>query len=112
MTDPNIICQTLNEYFANIGPQLANHIPKHYHDNYHHTMLRTTISSSSISSFKPCSEKETLDIINKLDSNCSVGVDDISTKAVKSVKHLIRNKLTNCINKLLCGGILPESLIN
>ncbi|CAK1580587.1 unnamed protein product [Parnassius mnemosyne] len=60
-----------------------------------------------MNSLDPCTEEE---IINKLDSNSSLGLDGISTKVIKCVKDLIINLLTKNINKLLQNGSFPDSL--
>ncbi|CAH2085470.1 unnamed protein product [Euphydryas editha] len=110
VTDPFNICQTFNKYFANIGPQLAECIPNYYHNNFHRALPQVTPSKNCISSFEPCTEKEILNIILKLESSCSVGLDGLSTKAIKSIRNLICNKLTECFNGLICDGIFPNTL--
>lgn len=110
ITDPHEICQIFNVYFSSIGSQLANEIPEEFHNNFIHSLPLPMTSNPQMRCFQPCNEKEILNIINSLDSNCSKGLDGISTKVIKCLKGLIANILSICINKLMIAGIFPDSL--
>lgn len=110
VSDSNEMCKIFNNFFATIGTCLANEIPTSFHDNYIHALPKPTLRYSQMNYFEPCTEKEILTIINNLDSNSSVGVDGISTKVIKCVKELIKNRLTISFNKLLNDGSFPDSL--
>ena len=110
-TKPNDICKIFNNYFATIGPLLAKEIPATFHDNYHRALPNyLPQESGELSSLKPCSAKEILQIITNLDPNCSTGIDGINTKAIKCIKNLIVNNLCTCFNKLLADGNFPDTL--
>ena len=49
-------------------------------------------------------------LINDLDTNKSVGIDEISPKIVKWSAPLIVPLLTNILNKCMVAGIYPDSL--
>ncbi|KAL0883482.1 hypothetical protein ABMA27_016850 [Loxostege sticticalis] len=60
--------------------------------------------------FLPCNVDEISKIIDDLDSNTSTGLDGISTKAIKCLKNIIIDRLTNCINTCLTRGVFPDTL--
>ena len=51
-----------------------------------------------------------LTIINKLKNKNSSGVDEISNKLLKAMKHKIKEPLSVIINQSLRTGIYPDSL--
>jgi len=53
-------------------------------------------------------ESETLSVINKLKNKSSSGIDEISNKLLKSIKHEICPALTLIINQSLTTGIVPD----
>ncbi|CAG4929486.1 unnamed protein product [Parnassius apollo] len=80
VTDPHEICNIFNNFFATIGPYLADEIPIQFHVNYTHALPKPLLQNLQMNSLEPCTEEEILNIINKLDSNSSVGLDGVSTK--------------------------------
>nr|XP_034839952.1 uncharacterized protein LOC117996059 [Maniola hyperantus] len=112
ITDGNKICQTFNDFFLTIGTELANNIHSKYHASSIHTfMYKDTYQHDIIlSELKPCNLEEVIKIIDNLDSNTSTGIDGISPKALKCIKNVIAEDLTNCINKCLSHGVFPDSL--
>lgn len=109
ITDAKLIAENFNKYFSSIGKQLADQIPRIYHDNYTNALPETNYNSK-LETLTPCSPDEIIKIIKNLDSNASTGIDGISTKAVKCISHLIANNLSICFNKLLSEGIFPQTL--
>lgn len=110
VTDPYEICKIFNNFFATIGPCLAEKIPLDFHVNYTRALPKPPLHKSQMESLDPCTEKEIVDIINNLDSNASVGLDGISTKVIKCVKDSVKTQLTKCFNKLLDAGSFPDTL--
>lgn len=103
------ICEYFNSFFSNIGAELANKIPK---SNSKNQLVQKSSNTQSalLLELMPVTSDEVARIIDNLDSNTSIGIDGISTKAVKCVKTLITDKLTQCINRCLIEGKFPESL--
>ena len=105
--EPESIVNNFNEYFANIGPNLAAKI-KNCHGNSHKNYLRnpsllkfsfTTVDQSCISK-----------IIDDFAPKNSSGHDEISNSLIKLIKdHLIR-PLTITVNQSLTTGIFPQKL--
>jgi hypothetical protein len=112
ISDPTSICETFNDFFANIGKQLASKIAPSYHHNAEVTLPKQNISTkhNKLSNFLECDVKEVSDIIDNLDPNCSLGIDYISTKVIKCIKDLVVHNLTGCLNNLLREGVFPDSL--
>ncbi|CAH2100147.1 unnamed protein product [Euphydryas editha] len=110
ITNKKEICECFNNYFSTIGLTLANNINKTNHNN---SLFITSASSSvpySLSNLTPATTDEILSIINNLKTNTSSGLDGISSKTIKCIKHHIQYELTECINKCLEQGTFPDSL--
>ena len=60
--------------------------------------------------FKMVNENDVLNIINKLKNTNSAGIDNISNKAFKIIKHLIAPHLVIIINQSLETGSFPDKL--
>lgn len=109
ITGENKICEYFNTFFCNIGVNLANKIPnKHYY-----SLPRAEHSSRPIKTlcrFEPTNKAEVAKIIDSLNCNVSSGCDQISVKSIKSIKYLILNELTACINKCFEEGSFPDCL--
>ena len=61
-------------------------------------------------SFDGIREQDVVNVINKLPSKTSSGVDGISTNLLKDKKYLISKPLTLIINQCLETGIFPSKL--
>ncbi|CAH2093957.1 unnamed protein product [Euphydryas editha] len=110
-TNVKEICECFNDFFVNIGSELAKQIPKTSHyTGYTDKKYCTRSGSLILDSFAPTNEDEISKIINNLDCNTSAGLDNITTKSIKCVKDLILKELSNCINKCLQTGTFPNSL--
>lgn len=105
--DVNLIVNKFNEYFINIGPNLAKQIPavSGKHLDY---MTETKFSDSFYA--RPTDECEIIDIVNGLKANTSPGYDEVSPKIIKLVIPLIVSPLTTIFNKSLVNGIFPSKL--
>ncbi|CAH2108466.1 unnamed protein product [Euphydryas editha] len=90
ITNKKEICECFNNYFSTIGLTLANNIKKTNHNN---SLFITSASSSvpySLSNLTPATTDEILSIINNLKTNTSSGLDGISSKTIKCIKHHIQ----------------------
>ena len=107
MTNPEKIANTFNNYFANIGTNLASTISNDQTETYTQ-YLQTPSAISCI--FRHITEEETITIIDKMENKSSSGYDGISNKMLKYIKKEISKPLTLIINQMLDSGIFPSGL--
>ena len=108
ITDPNRISNTFNDYFANIGSDLASNICADGNNEMYKQYLLT--QSQCTCKFEKIHEDDILKIINKMDNKSSSGYDMFSNKIIKAIKNEISKPLTLIINQMLESGIFPDSL--
>ena len=107
ITGSKNIADKFNEYFTEIGPKLARSIDtvsKAPFDSY-----LTTPSAASFN-FTYISPADIVKIIRNLRPKSSAGYDNISTKLLKEIEHVISRPLNIIINQSLCTGIFPDKL--
>ena len=69
------MAEAFNRHFANIGHDLARYIPSA------DTVLESyLISTNSTSSFKSCSSNEVRELLEKLETKKSTGLDNLSSR--------------------------------
>ena len=107
-SDPKIIANNFNDFFANLGLNLAQNIPP-TNLNFHHYLNNVVPPINSLF-FKPIDTQEIVSICNSLKSGTSGGFDDIKSDVVKSVKELIAYPLTHIFNCSLTSGIVLDKL--
>ena len=92
-----------NDYFINIGKQMATKItpPKNYR---YHNNPRTTKTMF----LRPVEKNELILHIASLKNNSSPGYDDISSKLIKDFHNYIINPLIHVINLIFLQGIVPN----
>ena len=101
------IAKHFNEYFANIGKNLADKIkykgPKDY---------STYLNDNILSQFHLTEINETQleEIILSLNTKHSSGYDKISTFLIKKITKSILRALLSIINKSIINGIFPDNL--
>lgn len=105
ITDPNVIADQFNNFFADVGPALASKI----NTNTNFSEFLTAPFQKSIF-FNPTSGKEILDIIAKFKNGKSSGNDDISPSVVKQVGPFISIPLSHIFNLSLSTGVFPAAL--
>ena len=107
ITDPHVIASKFNEYFINVGPNLAKKIPTGINN---HT-FKSYLKQKCIVSFflDPVMEKEVSNEIGHLNKNKSNGHDDISPKVVKDIATYIVKPLTHIFNLSFLTGIIPDT---
>ena len=104
--DPKHISSCFNNYFSNVGFNLAHAIPKASSSN-------STKSISSICSsmyIKPMYIEDIINEINQLDTNKCDDIYDIPLKTIKLSKVIIAPILCNLINNCINKGIFPKIL--
>ena len=103
--DKKTICESFNDYYINIGPTLANKIPK---------FARSAISYMPPANTKsifldPVSNTEIEKLI-LLMKNSSAGWDEIDSKILKQTYGIYLHILVHLINLSLKEGIFPNQL--
>ena len=107
IVDNEKIANSFNNYFANIGTNLASTISNDQTETYTQ-YLQTPSAISCI--FRHITEEETITIIDKMENKSSSGYDGISNKMLKYIKKEISKPLTLIINQMLDSGIFPREL--
>lgn len=107
VSDPLQIANKFNEYFTEIGPNLAQTITPLLNKSFNDYL---TNPSGINFTFTNINEKTVLDTIDKLKPKSSCGVDRVSNKLVKLIKHHISKPLTLIINQCFHTGIFPDKL--
>ena len=100
------ISNKFNEYFVNVGPNLANKI-KDNNENF-----KTFLGERSANSIflDAVTEKEVELEIGALKGNKSCGHDEISPKLTKETSKYIIKPLTYIYNQSLQTGVIPDDL--
>ena len=108
LTEPVPIANAFNNYFINIGPNLARKItnPSGSHRDY---VQVPNICCSSMTVLET-DYIEIYNIVSALDPNTSCGYDEISPKVIKSVIGHILSPLVAIFNNSLQTGVLPNQL--
>ena len=96
ITDPNTISNTFNDYFANIGSDLASNICADGNNEMYKQYLLT--QSQCTCKFEKIHEDDILKIINKMDNKSSSGYDMFSNKIIKAIKNEI-SKHTHTLSR-------------
>ena len=104
VTDPKEIANSLNEYFVNVGTNLASSIP---HSNLNPTD-RIDSSPSSIY-LVPVVEGEVLRCLSQLKDG-SAGHDSLKPSVIKLCKESLVTPLTFIYNMSITEGCVPNSL--
>ena len=107
LTDFKDIAEGLNAYFSDIGPSLSSKMdPGSGNILNYMTSANTPVKFE----FNPISETVVLKAIDRIKPKLSCGVDGISSKLLKSMKHELAPYLTIIINRTLLTGVFPKKL--
>ena len=107
ITDPKEIANNFNDFFTNIGNKLADKITPP--DNNYVSPLKSKNQQSSIF-LNPTNPEEIIKIVKKLKDSNSSGIDNISTKLLKSIIDEISPVLSHIFNRSILLGIVPSQL--
>jgi len=99
------IANSFNNFFVNIGPELAKNIKSDM--NSVKPILNDIPNSFS---FTPATPDEVLDVIHKLKPKTSKGHDNISPKLVKQNSLFISTPLAHIANLSFLNGTFPNDL--
>ena len=104
-SDPEVIANAFNQYFANIGSKLAENIPAAPRfDSYLNNPAETVFS------FNLIFEHNISNLIKKLKNKSSHGHDCLSNIMIKKAHDPLIKPLTLLINQTLSTGIFPSEL--
>jgi len=105
ITDPRLISDKFNSFFANIGPKLASQIqsPSSFSDFLHNP-------NPSCIFLNPIEEKEILGIVKNFKNGKSSGYDDISPAIVKRFISFVAKPLAFIFNLSISTGVFPAAL--
>jgi hypothetical protein len=109
ITDPQTIANQFNNYFTNVGSNLARDIPA-VNIDYNH-FLKNVASPCNSLFLTPTDSDEVVKICSTLKSSSSTGHDDIKPDIVKSVIDSIAQPLAHIVNRSFITGIIPEPLM-
>ena len=106
MNDPRLIANQFNEFFVNVGPNLAKKFSnvtdgfrKYLKGDYLDSMFLHDTTSDEVNR-----------IIEKLDCKTSCGIDQISSNVVKYVAPYISIPLSHIFNLTFATGSIPDQL--
>lgn len=105
LTDPSIIANKFNEYFANIGTNLDE--PKNAQTARNKYLKDVTTVSFS---FSPVSSDDINQVFRSLTPKSSTGLDDLFSKMLKLIQDSLTPIMCVTINQSLINGIFPEKL--
>ena len=108
LTNEQEIANSFNSFFASVGAQLSSSIEQSDNIPSFETYLDSNTRSDPNSHFIPVDEKLVLALITNLPNRTSSGIDNISNKLLKQIKHIIVQPLTLIINQPLTSGIYPD----
>ena len=106
LTGPTKIAEGFNDFFANIGPNLAKEIPnsKSSYLNYLSTPCQENFIFANVL-------PSTIEIaLQKLKGKNSAGIDKISTNLLKFMTPTIITPLTHVLNLSFKSGYIPSYL--
>ena len=103
--DDELISNHMNDYFCNIGINLANELPP---GGDHNKYLKNKVPHTMFLS--PIDEVEIGKEISKMNSKKSPGPDNISPKILKYCEHEIKKPLTKIFNSSIESAIYPTQL--
>ena len=105
ITDPNIIANMYNDYFINIGKNVATNLNAYI--SYKNYLKMPSKTACHLERFT------TIDVVNindKFKNKSNSSYDGISNTIFNSIKSVIINPLTLIINQMVETGIFPDVL--
>ena len=107
ITDQKAISNAFNNYFVNIGPNLAANIKLPNSKSFKIFLRNPTSHKFNLA----CTNEENiLKIIDRFHPKNSCGPDGISVKLLKEIKHEIIKPVTLIINQCILTAVFPDKL--
>ena len=108
ITNKMEIAQGFNEFFTNVGPDLAKNFP--VNDDSFKEFLTNVPRPSESFVLKAIDANLITKIVNKMAPKSSEGHDGMSNKILKEITPMILPQLTKLINISILTGYIPTSL--
>ncbi len=107
-SDKNTIANKFNDFFVNVGPELARKVKvDNPQKSYKHYLRPNT---GLLFRFKEVNIELVRKIIGELKPKTSCGFDGFSMKLIKRIQDPITEPITMIINQMLHTGIFPNDL--
>ena len=103
--DKQQICDAINDFFSNIGKNLADKIDSNVD---YKTYLRAPNPNSM--ALLPTDTEEVKKIILNLKSNKAAGDDNVRPSLIKRCCESLAGPITHIINLSLSSGVVPDKL--
>jgi len=108
VTDKKRIADGFNNFFVNIGPELANNIEPVDENATISEFLGPPILDSMF--LKQVNDQEIINIVQNFKNKTSYDVENINMTIIKSVIHSIIDPLVHICNKSFLSGTFPEKM--
>ena len=110
ITDPKLIAEVLNDYFINIGLDLAADCPSHGESNDEpECILNENCNTTTRFCFSHIDIRSVLSTLKSLNVSKSTGIDNLPAKILKLSTDLIAPSLTYIFSSSLeCGEFVDE----
>ena len=105
-TDKTVIVKMFNEFFVNLGPDLAKKIAP----SKRNKLLEGIPHIKECMALSPTDANEVANMILSLKNTASCGSDQISVAAIKTISNIISPLLSALINHSMDKGIFPDAL--
>ena len=106
ISDSAIISEKFCDYFTSVGQKYANNVPPP-NKPYSHYLRNGHVRSLFLD---PVTPGDIINILGKMKSKSSSGIDGLSTKLLKLVKGEIAFPLCTLINNSLANGVVPTCM--
>ena len=109
-SNPDTISKSFNEFFATIGPNLANAIPSSHLDPSSHLNFLPITDPDMNFTFYPLNHSRFHKLASTLKSKWSFGPDLISNNLLKIILPIITNPFLKLVNLSLATGFVPKQV--
>jgi len=107
VSDPQQIADNFNDYFSNIGPNLASKIIPPRNKTFNSFLQNPPLSRFK---FEKITEENILKLMLNFKPKTSRGIDGISMKLLKCVSDIIVKPITFLVNQAITSGTFPNKL--
>ena len=112
LTDCKDICNELNKFFVNVGPNLVSKISNSGTFSTKDILNCISLKPNSFFFFfcEPCTEYEVFQNLNSLNNKKAVGVENIPIEFLKMSAEYISSLLSKLFNECILKGIFTSRL--
>ena len=105
LTKPNDIAEVFNDYFSNIGQNVASNQADNTNFNFETYVKK---AESEFTAFQPVTVNQVYQLLTGLSSNKATRVDKISSKIIQIASHAIADSLTHIFNQAVTLSSFPD----